>query len=74
MSRLAFFAVLLGIAAVTAEPAAAQRQKSDKAFERQSPGIGEPMPDVTAYDAEGRPFRLRDLKGHYTVLVFGCLT
>jgi cytochrome oxidase Cu insertion factor (SCO1/SenC/PrrC family) len=36
--------------------------------------LGDPLPDVTAYDADGHAFRLRSLKGHYAVLVFGCLT
>jgi len=38
------------------------------------PAVGEKLPDVTAYDAEGKPFRLSSLKGSHTVLVFGCLT
>jgi hypothetical protein len=32
------------------------------------------LPDVSGFDASGGVIRLRDLKGHYTVLVFGCLT
>ncbi len=35
----------------------------------------EPVPKVTAYDAKGNAFRLDErLKGHYSVVVFGCLT
>jgi len=36
--------------------------------------IGTPLPDLTAYDANGQPFKLSQLKGHYSVIVFGCLT
>jgi cytochrome oxidase Cu insertion factor (SCO1/SenC/PrrC family) len=36
--------------------------------------IGDPLPDVGAYDSNGKPFPLRNLRGSYTVLVFGCLT
>ncbi len=36
--------------------------------------VGNPMPDLSVYDASGNPFSLADLKGSYTVLVFGCLT
>lgn len=36
--------------------------------------IGTPLPDLTAYDADGQPFKLSQLKGHYSVIVFGCLT
>ncbi len=42
-------------------------------FDRAAPQIGDPLPDVSAYDADGKPFKLRSLKGHYTVLTFGCL-
>ena len=43
-------------------------------FDRAAPQIGDPLPDVTGLDAEGHEFPLRNLKGHYTVLTFGCLT
>lgn len=44
-------------------------------FESHSPGIGERVPDLEAYDAGGREVRLRSLiEGHTTVLVLGCLT
>ena len=43
-------------------------------FLKAPPKIGDPLPDVTVYDADGKEFRLRSLKGHYSVLVFGCLT
>ena len=37
--------------------------------------LNEPVPDVTAYDESGNPFPFREkLKGHYSVIVFGCLT
>lgn len=36
--------------------------------------IGEALPDVGVFDSAGRAIRLRALKGHYTVLVLGCLT
>jgi cytochrome oxidase Cu insertion factor (SCO1/SenC/PrrC family) len=39
-----------------------------------APAVGSKLPDVAAYDASGKPFRLGRLKGSYTVLVFGCLT
>ena len=43
-------------------------------FDRAAPQIGDPLPDVAGLDAEGHEFPLRNLKGHYTVLTFGCLT
>ena len=36
--------------------------------------VGQRLPDITVYDADGKPFRMADLKGQYSVIVFGCLT
>ena len=52
-----------------AGPAHAQRQR-----ERSLPEVGDPLPDVAGFDAEGHPFELTRLRGKYTVIVFGCLT
>ena len=38
------------------------------------PQAGDPLPDITVYDAQGNPFELGGVKGKPTVLVFGCLT
>ena len=43
-------------------------------FEASPPAVGELAPDVTVYDAGGKPFELRGFEGNVTVLVFGCLT
>ena len=43
-------------------------------FDETSPKLGAPLPDLTCYDADGKEFQLRSLKGHHTVLLFGCLT
>ena len=50
------------------------RERVDNDFDRSAPKIGELLPDVAAYHADGNTFPLRSLKGHYSVLVFGCLT
>jgi cytochrome oxidase Cu insertion factor (SCO1/SenC/PrrC family) len=50
------------------------RERVNRKFESNAPGIGEPLPDITVLDADGREFSLRSLRGEYTVLVFGCLT
>ena len=49
-------------------------QARTERFEATTPAIGDPMPDLSAYDGDGRKFELGSLKGSYTVLVFGCLT
>ena len=44
-------------------------------FEAVAPDIGEPMPDVVVYDDAGTSHRLPDLlRGHYSVVILGCLT
>ena len=34
----------------------------------------ERLPDITIYDADGKPFPLKSLRGSYAVLVYGCET
>ena len=36
--------------------------------------VGSPMPEVTVFDEDGKPFETASLKGKYSVVVFGCLT
>lgn len=43
-------------------------------FGRKAPQVGQRLPSVKLLQADGSPIDLRDLKGNYTVLVFGCLT
>ncbi len=45
-----------------------------RSFNSALPEVGELVPDISLYAADGKPFELRSLKGAYTVLVFGCLT
>ncbi len=64
-----------GIATVAA--AAAQTTFTERMNARhltQPPLVGATLPDASGFTAEGKPFALRDDRGHTTVLVFGCLT
>ena len=36
--------------------------------------VGTDVTDLVAFDADGSEFQFADLKGGYTVIVFGCLT
>jgi Ca2+-binding EF-hand superfamily protein len=36
--------------------------------------IGSPLPEISIFDADGNAFETADLKGGYSVIVFGCLT
>jgi cytochrome oxidase Cu insertion factor (SCO1/SenC/PrrC family) len=57
-------------------PAAAQRQKmrDEGEWVKTKPTLGDVIPDVTVYDSSGKQLKTSDLRGHYTVLTFGCLT
>lgn len=43
-------------------------------LERTGLKLGQALPDLTIYDDEGGEFRVADVKGKHTVIVFGCLT
>ncbi|MFQ5741116.1 MAG: hypothetical protein ACE5JX_19105 [Acidobacteriota bacterium] len=70
---LAVFLLLGGLGNLWAQSMAG-RNSPVRRFEEEAPQVGEPLPDVTVLDSRGQPFPLRNLKGSYTVLVFGCLT
>jgi len=73
MRRMAILAsiLLVGFSA----PASAQKDRqSDEDFVREKPAVGEMLPDVVVYSPDGKEFKTADLRGHYTVLTFGCLT
>jgi hypothetical protein len=64
-----FAALALGV------PSSAQRRKSSEdAFLRQAPAVGDVIPAVSIYDSRGNEVSTSNLRGHYTVLTFGCLT
>ena len=43
-------------------------------FVEAKPTLGDRLPKVNAFDADGKKINLSDIKGSYAVLVFGCLT
>ncbi len=44
-------------------------------FNEASPDLGETLPEIAAYDSDGKVIQLRSaLAGHYSGIVFGCLT
>lgn len=58
-------------------PVHAQRKKlkvSEEEFLTEAPVVGDKLPEVTVYSPTGTEFKTADLRGHYTVLTFGCLT
>jgi cytochrome oxidase Cu insertion factor (SCO1/SenC/PrrC family) len=68
------FTIALVLAALPALAYAQRSAQRDREFVTSLPAAGDPLPDVSVYTPEGRPLHTADLRGHYTVLVFGCLT
>lgn len=65
-------AVALAPHIALAQPSA--RGQLQSRFAAKAPAIGAELPDASGFTADGEPINLRDLKGDYSVLVFGCLT
>jgi cytochrome oxidase Cu insertion factor (SCO1/SenC/PrrC family) len=74
MNRIVFSA-LLGISLYSSVAfGQLTRDGVMQGFDRKAPEVGEALPDLRAYNAAGEAIQLAELKGNYTVLVFGCLT
>lgn len=43
-------------------------------LERAGLKLGQALPDIVIHDAKGGAFRMADLKGKHSVIIFGCLT
>jgi len=71
---LVLLLVFAGANFASAQNPGSSRQGVNSRFDLNSPKVGEQLPNLKAYDAEGNTIRLGQLKGDYTVLVFGCLT
>ncbi len=79
-----FRILLLALAALLAHlnPAVAQTTQDElraalqHRFDTITPAIGELLPNLELYDADGNTVQLREVAGNgrYTVLVLGCLT
>ena len=51
-----------------------RREKKEEDFLKEKPAVGDKLPEVSIFDSAGKEFKTADLRGHYTVLTFGCLT
>ncbi len=72
--RVLGLSALLGLAGST-EAQFNPREQAIHRFEATAPAVGQPLPDLTIYEAGGEKRRLGQLlQGHYTVIVLGCLT
>jgi cytochrome oxidase Cu insertion factor (SCO1/SenC/PrrC family) len=43
-------------------------------LQRAGLAVGQSIPTTDLYSSDGREFSLSELRGSYTVLIFGCLT
>lgn len=57
-----------------AEVWAQRNPKKEAEFLITRPVVGDPLPELTVYTPDGKEFKTAGLRGHYTVLTFGCLT
>jgi cytochrome oxidase Cu insertion factor (SCO1/SenC/PrrC family) len=67
-------ALVLAIATLPAEVGAQRNRKKEEEFVKAQPAVGDSLPELTVFTPDGKPFQTADLRGHYTVLTFGCLT
>ena len=76
MRRMGIYTLVLGLIAgsLTTVAQAQRMQQREREFLRSKPLIGDQLPDVAVFALDGTPFKTADLRGHYTVLTFGCLT
>ncbi len=57
-----------------AQPKQKDAKQKEMDFARDKPAVGDDLPDLTVYSPNGKEVKLSSLKGHFTVLTFGCLT
>jgi cytochrome oxidase Cu insertion factor (SCO1/SenC/PrrC family) len=74
MKILALFGFTFAVAVLPVTTSAQEPKKSEEEFVAESPTLGDAIPDVTVYDSHGKEVKTSSLRGHYTVLTFGCLT
>lgn len=74
MKFSALFGISLVVSVLSAMTSAQEPKKSEEEFVKERPTVGDSLPDLAVYDPNGKVVRTSSLRGHYTVLTFGCLT
>ena len=75
MRMFPFAGIAIVVALLPAVVFAQQRKKaSEEDFVKEKPAVGDPFPDLVVYDPSGKEVKTSGLRGHYSVLTFGCLT
>ena len=69
--------VLTALALAVAVPTAfgqPRREQKEEDFLKGKPAVGDVIPDLTVDTPDGKEVKTSELREHYTVLTFGCLT
>ena len=74
MRFVSLLVIAMAFVAWPADIQAQRMQEREEEFLKSKPLVDDPLPDVTVYSPDGMEFKTADLRGHYTVLTFGCLT
>ena len=69
---LGILACIIGLVAVNVADGQGRGRSGRSGFG--VPAVGTMVPEVSLFDENGQPFSTDQLRGKYTVLVFGCLT
>ena len=69
-----FLILSLAVVVVPTDAQAQKMQEREEDFLRSKPLMGDKLPDLTVYAPDGTPLQTSEMRGHYTVLTFGCLT
>jgi cytochrome oxidase Cu insertion factor (SCO1/SenC/PrrC family) len=72
MARKIIF--LLAIFCISSPSIAQPGRRGGDRLEQAGLAVGQTLPEAQLFTGDGRPFSLSELKGSYTVLIFGCLT
>jgi hypothetical protein len=74
MLRRFLAAVSLMVIVLPADAPAQRSKKKDQDFVKTRPVVGDSLPVLEVHTPDGKPFSTSELRGGYSVLVFGCLT
>ena len=74
LSCFVFVLALLPSTAISQPKEKKEGKLKGEDFAKAKPAVGDPLPDLTVYSPDGKEVKTSILKGHYTVLTFGCLT
>jgi cytochrome oxidase Cu insertion factor (SCO1/SenC/PrrC family) len=74
MRSVILFGLVLVFISLPVEVRSQGNRKKFDDFVKDRPAVGDALPELSVYTPDGKPFQTADLRGHYTVLTFGCMT